>query len=111
MNFKSLALSAVVALSTLGGVAEASTSPWLGCGFQRPGQQVRVINCRLISHSNWLRVEWADGASDTFTRTGRGLVRDSRGGLWTVEVDYSRGAEWLNFKSLSTGTIFVVREY
>ena len=111
MNFKSLALSAVVALSTLGGVAEAATSPWLGCGFQRPGQPVRVINCRMIVHSNWIRVEWADGASDTFTVDGSTVARDSRGGLWKVTKDYYRGAEWLEFTSFSNGTVFAIREY
>ena len=111
MNFKSLALSAFIALSAFGGVAEAATTPWTECGFKHSGQQTRIMACRGTFYTGWLRLEWADGKSDTFTKVSNGVMRDSLGGLWDAGESYgNNGTYMFHLVSRNSGTVIVVSE-
>lgn len=111
--FTSIAISGLVAASAvIGGVAQAVTTPWTDCAFMRPNQPVKSINCRLSHTRNGsIKVQWADGVSDSFQRLGAGSLRDSRGGRWIVKKDYYEGKEMMVFESMESKTVFVISEW
>ena len=112
MKFKHLIAAAALVVTSFFAMpsAEAKSTRWLPCGYQKTHMKdVDTMMCRIIQLSNTaIRVEWQDGAADVFTHLGDSEYIDSRGGYWYQDSGVTDGFDFIRFRSLSTGTVVVI---